>query len=334
MLEEYLVSKDVDELLFNAVESNDIESAKYALGHFADADRNLNYLGKATLLLQAVRYGYYGIAKLLVEHGVDINKADEYGITPLFAAVENRNVEFANYLLEKGAKVYYRGENFQNCALQYAMSITDMNFVETLLKLTPINSRWGSEGSSLLVLAIRAGNKDLVELLCEEGEDVNYYDENLITPLVEAIEVLKINGTMNSRASTYLDIIKFLLNKGADPNYTFSDHHSITPLMRAAASFRLLPVVRLLLEFGADVNRLDDFNRDALKHAAYNGAFINIPLLLDFNADPYTKDEFGNTVLDIVNDQMENTRDESEKLEWKKIVDILDRRKNARNRDL
>jgi len=333
MLEEYLISKDVDELLFNAIESNDIESARYALEHHANADSNFNYFGNATPLLKAIKYGYYRIAKLLVEYGADINKADEFGITPLFAALDNRNVEFANYLLEKGAKVYYRDENFQSCALQYAMSITDMNFIETLLRLTPINARWGPGESSLLILAIREGNKELVELLCEEGEDVNLYDGDLITPLSEAIEVLKINGSM-SRTSSYLDIVKFLLNKGADPNYSFSEHHAITPLMRAATSIKLLPVVRLLLEFGADVNRLDDLGRDALKYAAYNGAFINIPLLLDFNADPYTKDAYGNTVLDIVENQMENAEDESVRLEWEKIADMLNRRKNARNKNL
>jgi ankyrin repeat protein len=333
MLEEYLVSKDVDELLFNAVESNDIESAKYALEHSANINGNFNYFGKATPLLQAIKYGYYEIAKLLVEYGADINEADEFGTTPLFVAIENRNIEFAKYLLEKGAKTYYMGENFKCCALQYAISMTDMNFIKTLLLSTPINNLWGSDESSLLVLAIREGNKELVELLCEEGEDVNHYDGNFITPLMEAIEVLKINGSMG-RTSVYLDIIKYLLNKGADPDYTFSDHHVITPLMRAASSFKLLPVVRLLLEYGADVNKLDDFGRDALKHAAYNGVFINIPLLLDFNADPYTKDEFGNTVLDIVKTQMENTDYESEKLEWKKIIDILDGRKNARNTNL
>jgi len=333
MLEEYLVSKDVNELLFNAVESNDIELAKYALEHSANTNNNFNYFGKASLILQAVRYGYYEIAKLLVKYGADVNKADEFGVTPLFAAIENRNIEFANYLLDYGARTYYINENSQRCALQYAMSITDMNFIRTLLQLTPINNLWGPEENSLLVLAIREGNKELVELICEEGEDVNHYDGDFMTPLLEAIEMLKINGSAG-RTSPYLDIIKFLLNKGADPDYTFSNNKVVTPLMHAAESFRLLPVVRLLLEFGADVNRVDDFGRDALKHAAYNGVFINIPILLDFNANPYTKDAFGNTALDIIKNQMENASDESEKLEWKKIVDMLNRRNNAKDRNL
>ena len=43
------------------------------------------------------------VARLLVESGADVNKANEDGRTPLFAASLNVNVEMARVLVEGGA---------------------------------------------------------------------------------------------------------------------------------------------------------------------------------------------------------------------------------------
>lgn len=96
------------------------------------------------------------------------------------------------------------------------------------------------------------GNIELVKLLLEIGADINIsdtYDNFNYTPLMWAI------------ASNHNNIIKLLIDKGADVNKT--GKYNETPLMKAVR-MKNTYAVKLLLKNGANINLKNSFNNSAL----------------------------------------------------------------------
>jgi ankyrin repeat protein len=91
--------------------------------------------------------------------------------------------------------------------------------------------------SSALQLAAKHRGPALIKLLLDNGADVNYRAKSSIkTALHEAVH----------RGS--IEIVQLLLDRGASPNLGYSSNHSSTSA----------DTVRLLVERGAHVNRVED----------------------------------------------------------------------------
>ncbi len=88
------------------------------------------------------------------------------------------------------------------------------------------------------------------------------------------------NETPLMRAAYYgkLDVLKFLLEKGADISLT--DHRGNTALLHAAWSGHT-KVVRELLKQGANINERNKLNWNALMQASLEGHYSTAKLLLD-----------------------------------------------------
>ena len=56
-----------------------------------------------TPLVFSARQGDIESARIMLEHGADVNQQTEGGWTPLLAAVQNRYYKLASFLLERGA---------------------------------------------------------------------------------------------------------------------------------------------------------------------------------------------------------------------------------------
>ena len=81
---------DVPRLVGNIRSSGDVEQVTY------------DYDGK-TLLHYAAKYGTIETVDCLLEHGSRVNARDRFGETPLWRAVERRDTQIINRLLERGA---------------------------------------------------------------------------------------------------------------------------------------------------------------------------------------------------------------------------------------
>lgn len=104
----------------------------------------------------------------------------------------------------------------------------------------------GNESFTPLQRALfgNVGNEEsLIELLLENGADVNRLAPDMYTPLHYATE-----RTAGSR------IIKLLLKKGADRDVNARNIHGDTPMHCTLKNFGSAEVLSLLLESGADVN--------------------------------------------------------------------------------
>jgi len=156
--------------------------------------------------------------------------------------------------------------------------------VREFLAANGIDSKNGSE-SEALITAIRAGNKDIVEILLHAGAPVNPSQTALWPPLSDAaftkhFDIMKLlleSGAKvdapDHRGDTLLvstgffdpNVATILLEAGANPNAT--DREGLTPLMKASArGFK--QTVKILIDHHADVNQKDVRGYTALMHAS------------------------------------------------------------------
>lgn len=104
-----------------------------------------------------------------------------------------------------------------------------------------------------------------------------------------------------------IDIVKLLLDSGADPNKTSGG--GMAPLS-TAVSMGDISIVQLLLQHGANVNLTNDIGRTALHQAASYNHKVIVEILLKVGADTTIKDKNGWTAKDCA--------------EYKQYVDIIE----------
>lgn len=125
--------------------------------------------------------------------------------------------------------------------------------------------------SNDLVNAIRENNKERVIEILEEG-DYNINDENAgdDVPLVWASE------------NNYTDVVKLLLDNGADPNIKGGMNDQSTSLVSASIN-GFLDIVKLLIEHGADWNITNNYGSVPLDYAQLNNHILIMQLLEDIH---------------------------------------------------
>lgn len=95
--------------------------------------------------------------------------------------------------------------------------------------------------------------------------------------------------------SNNTEMVKLLLDHGADPNLEPPDRNSL----KHAIDYDQIDIVRLLLEHGADPNKMIFFDQIALVVACKHGNLEIIDLLLQHGADPFALYR-GKTIYDSV----------------------------------
>ena len=191
--------------------------------------------------------------------------------------------------------------------------------------------------STPLIQAIKYKQTDIINYLLENNADVNLKEELTgFTPLMASLHDITITELLIEKgadieakdddginalvyASTYNneEMVKFLLEKGADANTVCeieNEHTDIasTPLMNAAYRGNT-NIINMLLENGANINYTTDFGMTALMMAASFNQFEAAKVLLENNADTSITDEYGRTALDLA--KLEDYKDIVELLE-------------------
>lgn len=125
--------------------------------------------------------------------------------------------------------------------------------------------------------AAHGGDIREVEALLNKGVDVNEKRLGGVTPLYEAVYY-------NCCAS--LDIIRLLLDKGADPNLGFDSGDGPRPI-HAAVKTGNANVVKLLLDRGADITVRNQFGKTPLKMAEEEGQTVIVRILREAEEKQY-----------------------------------------------
>lgn len=165
------------------------------------------------------------ILKTLIDAGADIKK---YGTEAL---LNTRDVKQKEILLELGVKM---NTNEANSGLLYTASV---DFAKSCIEMgADINTK-DSDGCTPLINAARNGNERLVRFLINMGADVN---------------ATKNDGTNALFAVKDLGTAQRLVYAGADVNNATTD--GFTVLMRAVEACYDPELIKFLLDHGADMN--------------------------------------------------------------------------------
>ena len=147
---------------------------------------------------------------------------------------------------------------------------------------------WASKYGNLSdVNRIISGRDGWVDLNYASFTGDKYYRELRSTPLFQAAS----NG--------HLDVVKALLNAGADPNR--ADEEGKTPLLQCAST-GWRGMVELLLDSGADPNKASVSGYTPIQRAARYGKEGEVKLLLERGADPNSENNYGDITLHMAAD--------------------------------
>jgi len=107
--------------------------------------------------------------------------------------------------------------------------------------------------------------------------------------------------------SSNADLVRYLLDKGFDPNAVGEGIRDVTPLMNAAQMSKNPEIVQMLIDAGADVNKQDSFHRSALSWASYGEGKEEIKqVLVKAGADPSKEGETGVFALNVMSQDLGN----------------------------
>ena len=244
-----------------------------------------------TALMMAARTGNVSAVKVLLDHGANPNAKDDLrGTTAAMWAAEQGHAAVIQLLAERGADLSAtsasltplgrRGLGFARpggapappkgglTALLFAVRQGEMDCVKVLVSSAHVDVNQTSiDGSSPLLVAVQNGSYDIGAFLIDHGADPNLANSKGWTPLYLAVKNRNPETTALPAPSTdgVLDMIKTLLDRGANPNLRIKaatevhqgmtalwlKEEGATPLLRAALCGDLT-VVKLLLAHGAD----------------------------------------------------------------------------------
>ncbi|MBN2315462.1 MAG: ankyrin repeat domain-containing protein [Sedimentisphaerales bacterium] len=291
--------------LFEAVKKADVEKVKLLIAAGADVDakwgdictkeeeeKAKTFEVSSTPLYYACDSNSITSVQLLVKEGADVN-AGKW--PPLCQALYRRNTAIAKFLIDHGANVNYPAD----WGPLHEASVYDIDMVKVLLaKGANINGGYCPP----LHTAVMKGPKDIVELLIQQGADINAKDKWGCTPLYWSINN-KVFPSDNDNPP--IDSLHLLIANGADVNIEYGDGE--TALLLAAKAGQT-DTVRLLLEAGANINAKDDRGQNALhvmldiRNASNNRYRLSkdtLELLLAKGADVNAKDNDGRTPLHL-----------------------------------
>ena len=283
----------------------------------AGADPNTATPGGETALMTTARTGNPDAVSLLLERGANVNAKDTvHSQTALMWAVTENHPDIVKLLVARGADVKAQ-TTVTTPRGEFVPARAGGASGNGIIRQRALPTRNG--GMTPLLFAVRDGNVALARLLLELGADINQASGNHTSPLLIALlngqvamatELLG-RGANPNIADDYhrgalfaaielrnfnhekypflegdgrdpLDLIRTLLEKGADPNVrtdttpvhglmqfdgSWVNFDGQTPFIRAALSGDIT-VMRLLLAHGADPNIATAQGSTALMAAA------------------------------------------------------------------
>lgn len=222
----------------------------------------------------------YGVSKILIEMGSDVNIQDREGETALMYAVRNTHVtkELVELLITAGSNLNLR-DIHGNTALKYALSDYSRNkYTMQIIKLLLL---YGADpnitykyGRTLIFTLVKKRQTNYIKLFIKYGAKV---DPELFF------------NSINSDPT-----IADTLLPGMDPNAKYNKGKTLLMYLVKKNNQSL---AKKLIELGADLDIQDSRGDTALNYAIYDLNREMVELLLSAGANPDIYNDNGNTSL-------------------------------------
>ena len=188
----------------------------------------------------------------------------------------------------------------------------DVSKVKTMLHSDPSLARAKDQnGVSVIMKATYYGKKEVVDALLESGVELDVFEAvangqtervlDLIAKDASVANAYSVDGFTPLGFATFFgqrEVVKTLLEAGADVNAASRESMKVTPLASAAAA-KQTEIARLLIAHGANVNARAAGGHIPLHEAAANGNLELVKLLIENGVDANARTDDGKTPLDF-----------------------------------
>ncbi|XP_063778875.1 ankyrin repeat and SAM domain-containing protein 6 [Pseudophryne corroboree] len=191
---------------------------------------------------------------------VPVDSTDEDGNTALQLAAGVGHEPLVRFLLRKGASVDSRNYYGWTALMQAARSGHENVALILLENGADVNAQ-NRLGASVLTVASRGGHASVVKLLLESGAFVDNYDHfdvNIVSSKGHREDMPEITALMTAAQHAHEAVVRLLLDWGADVNYRIKTGWS--PLMLAALHGRV-SVAQQLVDRGADPDQVNSLEK-------------------------------------------------------------------------
>lgn len=299
------VMGDGETVLMTASRSGNLGAVELLIRHRANVNVKEKWRGQ-TALMWAAGEGHLAVARAMIAAGAEINIRSNGGFTPLLFAVREGRAEVAKALIQAGASPNEAlppsarrgssGAPHGSTALMLAVTNAHFELASMLLE-AGADPNEGVHGWTALHLIsdVRkpgAGSNDpappgsgsidsleMVRRLVAHGARINQRTQRNRAIGMTSMNTDGATAFLLACRTADIDLMRLLIKLGADPSIPTAD--KTTPLMAAAGvgtrspgedagtEAESLQAVKFLLESGADVNAVNDFNDTAVHGVAY-----------------------------------------------------------------
>uniref|UniRef100_A0A8C6JE05 Uncharacterized protein n=1 Tax=Melopsittacus undulatus TaxID=13146 RepID=A0A8C6JE05_MELUD len=256
-----------------------------------------------TPLYMAAQENHLEVVKFLLENGANQNVATEDGFTPLAVALQQGHENVVAHLINYGTKGKVRLP-----ALHIAARNDDTRTAAVLLQNDPNADVLSKTGFTPLHIAAHYENLSVAQLLLNRGASVNFTPQDELTPLhcaarnghVRIAEILLDHGApIQAKTKVPMRLCVVVLGARSQGMVLWPDPPNGLSPMHMAAQGDHLDCVRLLLQYGADIDDITLDHLTPLHVAAHCGHHRVAKLLVEKGAKPNSRALNGFTPLHI-----------------------------------
>ncbi len=281
-------NNDGNTALISAAQTGDTEIVRILIDAGADVNHATN--GGHTALMWAVNTGHTDTVRVLIGAGANINRASNHGDTALILALANHLTNIARMLIENGATIPTE-EQLQRFA-ERALSISNPEYARQVL-----NAVFG--GNELAYAAARGDTKHVAQLLSILPQKTII--ENIATQVQaqpQSPQAQSLLAHLRKLLASYAILPPTIPSQPPQPLFDINrqDWYGMTALHWAAAQGHA-EIVKLLLDYGANINLRNREGNTPLHLAARNGNLSTVKLLLARGANATIVNRDGQTPL-------------------------------------